>query len=239
MMLFIILLLMLFAYFLLLIPLQSHPRFAWVMERVRMDTPLLLFANEEDDSDIKIAGAPSEAPADEAALEAEELRRQKENGSLDHARTLGKLLSKDIVRIDGEEAFGQDARESGAVRIQRRLLLAFAASHGVETFVANKLVAKAALNAFYDTLQKEQPAFYDDLNGSGAFSFYVLCVRRGGSVEKEIGKTFAMLAGKEGDDVLAALGEALFIRFTDVIRGAIASVGLGKPAEEPDGNGAR
>lgn len=190
-------------------------------------SPFMLM-NQEDDSDIKIAGEEKKAPVDDSLKEAEELRKQKENGNLERARRLGQLLSKDIIRLDGESSFGEDEEESCEVRMQRRLLLAFAACYGVDVFVENKMVGKVAVNSFYDTLKKSLPAFYDDLSGSGAFSFYYLSVRRGGNVEKNIGKTFAMLSGKEDDSVLSELGEALFIRFTDVIEKTIESVNFVK-----------
>lgn len=178
-------------------------------------------ASGEDDRDIKIAGSEKIEPEDNAAQDAEELRREHENGNLALARRLGKQLAQKLVDMDGEAFFGKDPGEDEALRDQRRLLFAFTAGYGVERFVPGKLLQDVTTNSFYNALKALLPEFYASLDSAGAFSFYYLCVRREEKPEAAIGKNFAMLSGKSGREVIERLGEALFIRFSDVIKNTI------------------
>lgn len=181
-------------------------------------------SDSNDDSDMKIAGKNNQNKSrDDTLDEAAELIKQKENGNVEKARKLGELLSTEIIKIDGESAFGEDKAEDCDLRMQRRLLLAFTACSCVENCISNKIIQRVIVNSFYNCIKLENEQFYEDLKGSGAFSFYYLCVRRGGDVDKCIGKTFAMLCGRENDTVIAELGTALYYRFNDVIQKAITS----------------
>lgn len=182
----------------------------------------------EDDRDIKIAGEEKPGPDDHIEQDAEELRRQHENGNLGRARTLGKTLAQKLKDVDGEAFFGRDPSEDDALRCQRRLLFAFSACWGVERFIDAKLLQDVTLNAFYNALKAGLPDLYHSLDSAGAFSFYYLCVRREGEARpsRDIGRYFAMLAGKNGQEVIERLGEALFIRFSDVVREAIEASGF-------------
>ena len=50
---------------------------------------------------------------------------QKENGNLDKARSLGKIMAEESIRNDGEFVFGYDTKENDTVVLQRRLLLIY------------------------------------------------------------------------------------------------------------------
>ena len=179
--------------------------------------------SEDDDSDIKIAGAEPVKSTDDALVDATELESQRCCGNLEKAHNLGASLSLKIISEDGESTFGQDCHENILMRRQRRLLLAFSAVNTVEESIKSKVLQGVVLNVFYNALQKSLPGFYDDISKSGSFSFYTLCVRRGGDVESSIGNTFAMLVGKDGDTVMEELGKALYLRFEDVTLKAIKS----------------
>lgn len=207
-------LLFLFMLFMLITPviLRSH--------RVLSDG-LLLIENggTDDDSDMKIAGTPSvpEKPDDTAA----ELERQKQNGNVAKAEKLSEELAKKIIDEDGVTSFGIDSSESDEVRMQRRLLLAFVVDYFVDKDIESSILGHVVINHFYDNLKKNVPEFYEDIRESGSFSFYFLCSRNDGNVEHCIGNSFAMLAGYEGNAVMAELGEALFFRFKDIVETAI------------------
>lgn len=177
--------------------------------------PEFIKAGEEDDSDIKIAGGKIEQPKVDTLEDANELENQRVCGNLEKAKKLGKTLSDKIIDEDGECSFGSDSNEDDKTRIQRRILLAFAACESVENNIKSRVLQGVVLNVFYDTLKNALPDFYEDINGSGSFSFYTLCARRGGDVPHSVGETFAMLVAKEGDRVMEELGEALYIRFGD------------------------
>jgi hypothetical protein len=199
---------------------------ALVMQR-RLYVPRLATGGfsffEEDDSDIKIAGEEHLNKTDDAITDANELEAQRQNGNLKKARELGTELTNRIKSEDGESDFGQDSCEDDLTRIQRRLLLVFAALDTVKANIKSPVLQGVVLNVFYNTLKSAQPEFYEDINESGSFSFYTLCVRRGGNVEEEVGRTFAMLTDNEGSTVMEELGKALFLRFVDVTEKAISS----------------
>jgi hypothetical protein len=182
----------------------------------------LMFSANEDDSDMKIAGAPGPAPADDTGDTEADLAEQTASGNLELAKKLGEELARKILDEDGVTNFGVDSREGDEVRRQRRLLLAFVVDNEVGDTVEG-LLGHAVLNSFYDLLKSEAPDFYEDVRGSASFSFYLLCVRDGENVEHCIGNSFAMLAGYEGDKVMSELGEALYFHFRDIVSAAITA----------------
>lgn len=178
----------------------------------------------DDDSDIKIAGEKPFFPkAEDTTSDANELETQRRLGNLEKAHELGTKLSEKIVDEDGESGFGEDSSEDPGMRMQRRLLLAFAAFSCVEKNIKSSVLQGVVLSVFYDMLKKSLPEFYSDISQSGSFSFYTLCVRRGVDINYNVGCTFAMLSGKENDPVIVDLGEALYIHFVDVVQKTIQS----------------
>lgn len=178
----------------------------------------------EDDSDMKIAGREPKVDAGDAAVtEANDLKIQRENGNIEKANRLGSELCGKFLDKDGISAFGSDKAEPAVLTTQRRLLLAFAVDTTVENTVKSSILRDVIIKSFYDNLKNVLPSFYEDLNKSGSFSFYTLCVRRGVDIEKYVGETFAMLAGKEGDKLMAEFGKALYLEFIDVIMKTVNS----------------
>lgn len=208
------------ASFILLLARSAHPS-------AGRRSPLLCCAGKEDDSDIKIAGHEP-APSDDDLKEAQELIRRKRNGDLEKARRLGRELARKIINEDGDPSFGSDESESGELRRQRRMLLAFVVDYAVRTVIESEVLGQVALAEFTDGVKRALPQFYEDISESGSFSFYYLAVRRPVGREKEIGGTFAMLAGYEGKTVMEELGEALFIHFNDIVDKCVRSYEFAK-----------
>lgn len=158
----------------------------------------------EDDRDMKIAGDDFE-PINETGAddghEARLLEQEKENGNLSRARRLGAILADEVSAVEGDSLTADSA-----LLTQRRILLAFAVEVGLDALLPNSLTAQTAQDIFYNSLRVTAPRFYDDLQASGAFSFYYLCVRDGRQVEEKVGETFASLCGKKGDPAYAPHG---------------------------------
>ena len=57
---------------------------------------------------------------------------------------------------------------------------------------------------------KNESEFYDKLDDAAEYSFYYLAVRKQIDISQSIGKSFAMLCGKENDDYHINLGKQLF-----------------------------
>lgn len=173
----------------------------------------------EHDNDVKIFGDSVDlsqfVPFDTetAASMVQQVEREKQNGNLGKARRMGARLAEDIAAIDHITPPANGAAENPALLTQRRILLAFAAEVGMDAFLPNNLTAQEAQNIFYNNLHLIAPAFYDDLQESGAFSFYYLCVRNGRQVERCIGETFARLCGMADSESYARMGIDAYNRF--------------------------
>ncbi len=174
-----------------------------------------------DDSDMKIAGESFDPPvgSDDGEATAKQLEAEKANGNLCRARRLGAIMAEEVSAIEGE-----NKTEEPAILTQRRILLAFAVEVGLDAFLPNTLLAQTAQSIFYDTLRLTASAFYEDLQESGAYSFYFLCLREGRNVETRVGETFAGLCGKAGDTQLAHTGAALYVRFIDQVRSFVETM---------------
>ncbi len=172
----------------------------------------------DDDSDMKIAGDDFEDPSDantEESLEAtaQLLTQEKQNGNLSRARRLGAIMADEVSAADGNVNPRLETEKNHVLPTQRRILSAFAVEVGLDAYLPNQLVAQTAQNIFYNTLHITAPDFYDDLQESGALSFYYLCFRQGRQVERRIGETFASLCGMKGSEEYTRLGSELYSRF--------------------------
>lgn len=170
----------------------------------------------EDDSDMKIAGddfAPVARPKDGDGDEAALLEQEKENGNLSRARRLGAIMAEEVSAIEG------DSRTTdSALLTQRRILLSFAVEVGLDALLPSSLAAQTAQAVFYNTLRSTAPQFYDDLQASGAFSFYYLCVRDGRQVEQKVGETFASLCGRKDDEAYIRMGQDMYLHFSALVK---------------------
>lgn len=171
-----------------------------------------------NDEDMKIVGEPNKKQIDEAENVAEIFLKQKTNGNIDKAHTLGYVLAQEIIISDKKKLFsGEYERESDYVK-QKRILLAFVVNQTIAMLIPNMLVVQTVAGEFYNTLKAQYQRFYDDISESGAFSFYMLAWRRGENVDETIGKTFAMLCGSDGNEIFEELGQQLFLEFLNTVQ---------------------
>lgn len=178
-----------------------------------------------DDSDVKIAdfssGHAKNRPAQNAGEDPDSLDffKSRENGNIEKSRLLGRRLAESVLTHEGVGLFKLNShKEEEQVKTQRRLLLCFVVEIGIEKFTPNKIVARTALNTFYDHLKSISPGVYRDITETGAYSFYYLAYRRGGEAERNVGRAFAALCSMDGSGIYAELGEALYCSFLDVVR---------------------
>lgn len=140
--------------------------------------------------------------------------------SLDNSRKLGVALAG--MTKEAERGFELNINDE--LLLQRRLLLCFAIATALEDNSKSIQEARTALNAFYDTIKRNDIDFYDDIASTGHFTFYYLARRQGGDIERRIGQTFAMLCGQDGDPVCQELGEALYCQYTNMVKVQIKSI---------------
>ena len=182
-----------------------------------------VFTMRNDDSDMKIMGDDYDLPEpkDDTQETAQLLQREKENGNLNRARQLGALMAEEVSAVEGDFPAVEPA-----LLTQRRILLAFVVEVGFDAFLPNSILTETAQSVFYETLQKDAGAFYEDLQESGAFSFYFLCVREGRQVEEKVGETYASLCGRPKDEALAIEGRTLYERFIRRVQKFVDSMGF-------------
>jgi hypothetical protein len=169
-----------------------------------------------EDNDIKIAGKTISQLPDDLFSEEIEIKRQGAYGNIDKARSLGSELA-DVV-IDYECDFTDLEIEDNYIKLHTKILFAFIVFTSLENYQNNKILASTTLSTFDDKFKKRDAILYDELSRTGAFSFYYLCVRRGNDIERCIGRTFAMLCGKDGDATLIEYGEVLYFRFLNIVK---------------------
>ena len=167
------------------------------------------------DSDIKIAGdKPSEDVKRDRRKEQESAPLDSE--SVNRARQAGKKIAERFA-TEADSADSDDFRDYGLL-IQRRLLLSFTATVGIEENIKNDALAGIVQKSFLDELKRTDSELYKTSSDMGAFSFYYLAFRRGTEIDRRIGQTFAMLCSHDGDPIFQELGEALYCWFSSVVK---------------------
>ena len=179
----------------------------------------------EWDKDIKIASdKPSQDVHRSAAKGGDALPLG--DAQMQSAKELGRQLAATFIEDANEFSKSDSAEEDNDMVIQRRLLLSFTATVGLEQYCQNDTVAGIAQKSFIDTLKKSDNELYVSSSDTGAFSFYYLAFRRGGEVDRRIGQTFAMLCSHDGDPVYQELGEAIYCWFLSVVHRCVKSLKL-------------
>lgn len=170
----------------------------------------------EDDRDMKIVGDGLNLEESEERDLTSDLRNKHTlNGNLDRAKRFGGLLAGWIA------AAGDDK--------QLKILLTFAAGVGVRKALPEDMVRQTAAAAFYETLESAEPEFYRELQESGAFSFYALCVREEAGSAARVGETYASLckAERTGDAKRrAAAGAKLYADFVEKVYNTANEIGF-------------
>ena len=156
----------------------------------------------QSDSDIKIYGKCLDDTDTSDLLEAAEyLNRQRRNGNIAKAKTLGETLAA----LDPENENGitlvdlapHPPAVSPAILTQIRSLIVFLAQTALHKRLGIQLLSSCAVNAMYDKLIEIAPDFYDSICDGAAFTFYSLSLKEEDTCAA-IGAHFAMLCGMEG-----------------------------------------
>ncbi len=168
----------------------------------------------QDDSDIKIFGQSTEPPDENDLLEtAAFLNRQRANGNITKAKTLGEDLAMFNPDKDSSIALtapaGNDALLNPVVRNQVRALVVFIAQTALHKRLNLQLLSSCAVNAMYDKIIETAPDFYTGISDGAAFTFYSLALKDSNEAVG-IGERFAMLAGMEGDAACTAYGSRVY-----------------------------
>lgn len=165
-----------------------------------------------DDSDMKIAGA-SEKKVDESDAEARLYRHERDNGNLEKAHTIGKILAAALLESGGI-AYEKNVASDFNAR-NRNILFAFTADRVLDTFMPNHIIARSAQNEFFDEIRKNNIGLYESISRSGAFSMYLLCKRSGDGRYLGVGKTFADVIRRPDNEEIERQGNELYSKYFD------------------------
>ena len=194
----------------------------------------LLFMTEsgEDtggDSDMKIAPEYPSRREDEQPQQNEELNElfqevveNRQNGNREKAVRLGQELAWDTVDLDGRAMSGSSSGESPLLKRHRKILFAFAVDQSIDRKAANPLVAEVISSSFYGELQRRDPALYQEMQRSGAFSLYLLCSRE--RPPQGYGEEFAKLIQRPEDSQAIQLGDTLYAEFVRYLEEKMAQI---------------
>jgi len=142
--------------------------------------------------------------------------KEQASGSLRQARRFGCEMADRMLRAGARMTFGE---QDPVLSLQYKVLFAFCVAAGLELYSGSSFVFRAALNAFYDCLREKHRELYEELDSTGAFSFYYLAFRKSGDNPDEIGAVFSMLCGADGDKALCEKGKSLYVRFMRYVVG--------------------
>lgn len=169
-----------------------------------------------DDSDVKIftGKAKSDDEGSEILRLAEESKRHRANGNSEKAKQVGITLAEAAPRELGDPALKKYVGDP-EILYEIKVLSVFTGEASAHMYMPNPMLATTAVNSLYDNLRSQFPGFYENITDGTAFSFYYLNLRRGIEVEKNIGKTFAMLCDDDNNEELISLGENIFSELRD------------------------
>ena len=171
----------------------------------------LLLASVGDDSDMKIVPPSGITPSLEDAGEkaAQEFVAQKKNGNIDKAYSLGKRIAGVFFEENGPVLTFCEASLQPFIRLQRKILFAFAADAVLNAELPSVL-AETASQVFSAQVQQFEPLLYEKINDPKTLSYYLLCSKNGRERFENIGKAFALLCGEEENERLCRLGDCLY-----------------------------
>lgn len=160
-----------------------------------------------DDRDIKIYVKKSMSETSEFKCITDEIQIHIANGNKDKAIALGEKMAKikpedNIIDLSG---FNMTA----ALLYQIRVLLTFTAEYSVQKNIAVEFLADTASSAMYDYFKANERGYYDNISDGGAFTFYLLALKKGGDAAENIGKQFSMLCNMSWPEI-ADLGKRIF-----------------------------
>ena len=162
-----------------------------------------------DDRDIKIYVKNGMSETTEFESISDVILRHASNGNKDKAAELGAKMAK--IKAEDNVIDLSKYKLSASQLYQVRVLLTFVAEYAVQNNIKEKFLSDTVSNSMYDYLKKNESGYYDNISDGGAFTFYLLALKKFGDTAQNIGEQFAMLCGinkpefhKLGADIFTA-----------------------------------
>lgn len=175
------------------------------------------------DGDIKIYSGAGGDSGDFSSSIIENMREHRKNGNVDRAKALGAGLGG--REFDLEKELPVKFRKPDII-YQAKVLLFFAAEANLQMLVFDPMLTAIAVNEMYETLQEREKGLYDNLYDGMAYSFYYSSVKNGGSLELEVGKTFAMLCSASDNESFIKTGAELYAKASCAVKKAVDEAGF-------------
>lgn len=144
-----------------------------------------------DDRDIKIYVKKGMSESAELDSLSDDILRHASNGNREKASALGVRMAK-IKAEDGVIDLSE-YNLTAAQLYQVRVLLTFIAEYSVQKNISVEFLSDTVSTAMYDYLKANERGYYDNISDGGAFTFYLLALKKGGDTAQNIGEQFAML----------------------------------------------
>lgn len=174
-----------------------------------------------DDRDIKIYVKKGTNESAELESLSDDILRHASNGNREKASALGVRMAK-IKAEDGVIDLS-GYKLTAAQLYQVRVLLTFVAEYSVQKNISVEFLSDTVSTAMYDYLKANERGYYDNISDGGAFTFYLLALKKGGDTAQNIGEQFAMLC-RINKPEFVKLGAKIFTTgekyFSDMINNA-------------------
>ena len=147
----------------------------------------------KDDRDIKIYVKKGISETTEFETISDDILRHVSNGNKEKASELGRKMAK--IKAEDGVADLSGYNLSAAQLYQVRVLLTFVAEYSVQKNICVEFLSDTVSTAMYDYLKTNERGYYDNISDGGAFTFYLLALKKSGDTAQNIGERFAMLCG--------------------------------------------
>ena len=149
--------------------------------------------------------------------------RQRALGNTARAKTLGRSLVKDLVDCVWTKA--PEGVDPALFDLQLKILFVYVAHRTLENCSENHVLANTAIGSFYETLEQEEPAFFNAMTTSAAFTMYLYARRSNRESAETIGSVFAAMCDAKDREDCAMIGESAYARFTGACVQRVAEAG--------------
>ncbi|MBQ7548749.1 MAG: hypothetical protein IJT03_03490 [Clostridia bacterium] len=159
-----------------------------------------------EDNDIKIYVRKNSGENGDFEALSEDIRRNKTNGNIEKAEALGVKMAQVTPE---DKSLGLSSHTSASLLYQMRVLMTFTAEYKLRELIKSEFLSDSAVNAMYDYLKLNERGYYDNISDGGAFTFYLLALKKSGSASENIGARFADLCST-GSDEIKKIGADVF-----------------------------
>ncbi len=174
-----------------------------------------------DDRDIKIYVKKPVSETTEFKCLTEEIQLHIANGNRDKAIALGESMAK--VRPEDNVVDLSGFNMTASLLYQVRVLMTFVAEYRIQKNLVVEFLADSASSAMYDYLKANESGYYDNISDGGAFTFYLLALKKGGDAAENIGEQFSMLCNISWPEIVD-LGKRVFTEGSEFFDRMISEV---------------